>query len=157
MRRFRTSVFAEGVAVFALLFATGCEEARYPTPYQPFTQADGAVPGGYVDRPLGPGEYVVTFRGDQYTLWEDALSFAHRRAGELCHSGYDTLTEPDVSADEQSDGRRAAVWIGYTTVVRHRPGRIVQLPRARIQVRCKTAPSAPGLMVHEDAKADATQ
>jgi hypothetical protein len=157
MRRFRTTVFAEGVAVLAVLFAAGCAEARYPTPYQPFTQADGAVPGGYIDRPLGPGEYVVTFRGDQYTLWEDALSYAHRRAGELCPVGYDTLAEPDVSADEEGAGRPVAVWIGYTTVLKHRPGRVAQLPRARIQIRCKGAPPPPGGTGHEDAKADATQ
>jgi hypothetical protein len=157
MRRFRTMVIAEGVAALALLFSAGCQEARYPTPYQPFTQADGAVPGGYIDRPLGPGEYAVTFRGDEYTVWEDALSFAHRRAGELCPSGYETLGEPDVSPDQESGGRAAAIWIGYTTAVKHRLGRVAQVPRARIQVRCKTAPPGPGLVVNEGAKGIAAQ
>jgi hypothetical protein len=157
MGRFRTMVLAQGVGLFALLFAAGCAEARYPTPYQPFTEAEGVVPGGYIDRPLGPGEYVVTFHGDQYTLWEDALSYAHRRAGELCPSGYETLAEQDVSAEAQSGDRFVAVWVGYTTIVKHRPGQITQLPRARIQVRCKSAPAGPGWMAFEDMSEDAVQ
>ena len=108
-----------------------------PTPYQAFTTAAGATPGGYIDRPLAPGEYVITFRGDQATLWEDALSYAHRRAGELCPSGYDTLSEQDVSAEEQGEGRTVATRIGSTTIARHKPGQVTHLPRARLHVRCK--------------------
>ena len=124
-----TSLFA--------LSAACASDPMLPTPYQAFTQAEGAIPGGYFDRPLGPREYIITFRGDQYTLWEDALSYSYRRAQELCPAGYETLSQQDVSLDVQGGSRSVGTTIGYVTVVQHRPGRVTRLPRAQLQIRCK--------------------
>ena len=130
--------------VFAFLFVVlpflgACKgEARYPTPYQAFTTEEGAVPGGYIDRPLGPGEYVVTFRGDQYTLSEDVMSYAHRRARELCPGGYDTLAQGDVSKEVYGGGSGIGVNVGYAVVVNHRRGWVVRFPRYELQIRCKS-------------------
>jgi hypothetical protein len=134
--------WARGVVAGALLPACGSHPPILPTPYQAFTNAEGAIPGGYIDRSLGPGTYVITFRGDQATLWEDTLAYAHRRARELCPAGYDALAEQDVSAEIQGDGRTVAVRLGYTTIVKHSPGAITQLPRARLEIRCKV--TVPG-------------
>lgn len=120
-----------------VLSAACASEPRLPTPYQAFTQAKDAIPGGYIDRPLSPGEYIVTFRGDQYTLWEDTLAYAHRRARELCPGGYDTLSQQDVSANQQREGRAVGYVIGSIAVVQQSPGRVTHLPRAQLQVRCK--------------------
>jgi hypothetical protein len=129
LMKLATSLFA--------LSAACASNPTLPTPYQAFTQAEGAIPGGYIDRPLGPGEHIVTFRGDQYTLFEDALSYSHRRAQELCPAGYDTLSQQDVSLNEQAGSRAVGTTFGYVTIVRLRPGRVTHFPRAQLQVRCK--------------------
>jgi hypothetical protein len=122
---------------FLALTAACASAPILPTPYQAFTQAEGAIPGGYIDRPLGPGEYVITFRGDQATLWEDALSYAHRRAAELCPGGYVALSQRDISVDVQGGGSSVGTSLGYVVIVDHRPGRVTRFPRTQIQVRCK--------------------
>jgi hypothetical protein len=131
MRRFGALVtFGWGIAA--------CASAPIlPTPYQAFTNAEGAIPGGYIDRPLGPGEYIITFRGDQATLWEDALSYAHQRARDLCPAGYDTLAQQDVSVESHGAGRTTAVQLGYAIVVRNHAGAVTRFPRAQLQIRCK--------------------
>src|SRR5487761_2609707 len=118
------------------LSAACASDPILPTPYQAYTRAEGSIPGGYIDRPLGPGDYIITFRGDQATLWEDTLSYAHRRAAELCPRGYDTFSQQDISADEEGASRTVGTRIGNTVVVKHRPGVVTHLPRAQIQVRC---------------------
>ena len=118
------------------LTASCASDPMLPTPYQAYTLAEGSIPGGYIDRPLGPGEYIITFRADPATLWEDTLSYAHRRAAELCPGGYETVSQQDVSADEQGASRSVGTRIGNTVIVKHRPGAVTHLPRAQLQVRC---------------------
>ena len=57
-----------------------------PTPYQAYDglSAPGHPPGGYYSAELGPGVYLVTFRGTVATSEETVSAFANRRAAELC-------------------------------------------------------------------------
>lgn len=134
---------ARCAAVGTLLSACWASVPEGPTPYQRFTQDEGRIPGGFFDRYLGDGVYIVTFRGNPSTLYEDTVVFAHRRARELCSGPFDTVSEENVSAAEQADDRATAVRVGYTTVVRHRHGRTTVYPRVSLRVHCR-APESSG-------------
>src|SRR4029077_15534831 len=101
----RRSVGLVWGGALVLLVAACDEPPKSPTPYQPFTNQEGAIPGGYIDRDLGHGEHVITFRGNIYTLWEDVLAYARHRADEVCPGGYVPLSEEDVSAETQEADR----------------------------------------------------
>jgi hypothetical protein len=66
------------VAVLASL--VGCR----PTPYQRMS-ADG----GYSEKKLAPGRYLVRVRVNQHTGHATLLEYFDRRAGELCPRGWD--------------------------------------------------------------------
>jgi hypothetical protein len=124
------------------VLAVGCGSAPPaplpPTPYQPFTN-QGPINGGYIDRDLGNGMYVVTFRGNVSTLYEDVLSMAYDRAREVCPGGYETVSVQDVSAEVDNGTATANGIPGHYTI--EEPTRYT-MPRARVVVRCHT--SAPG-------------
>lgn len=60
------------------------------TPYQRM----GTL-GGYDDKQLPNGDYIVTVKVNGYTDRATALEYMHRRAGELCPGGYDLIDRTD--------------------------------------------------------------
>lgn len=67
--------------------AAGCA-----TPFQ-----RNGVRGGYDEEELGPGHYLVTFRGNGYTSRSTVKTFLHRRAKQLCPEGY-AVEDSDASS-----------------------------------------------------------
>jgi hypothetical protein len=76
-----------------------------PTPYQAYDSlsAAGHPPGGYYSVELGPGVYLVTFRGTVATSEETVSAFANRRAAELCGGDhrFKVLDDRDLSHVEE--------------------------------------------------------
>ena len=66
------------------------------TPYQ----REDAL-GGYTDKRLPNGDYLIAVRVNGYTSRGAAFEYLHRRAGELCPAGYDVIdrTGGDNGAD----------------------------------------------------------
>lgn len=57
------------------------------TPYQ-----QRGFSGGYEDTMLSPGVYLIEVNVNGYTSGATAFAYAHRRASELCPSGYDEIS-----------------------------------------------------------------
>jgi len=65
-------------SVPAALLLTACATA-----YQPFGPT-----GGYKERELEPGKYELYFLGNGLTSAQEVERYWHKRAAELCKSGY---------------------------------------------------------------------
>lgn len=101
-----------------VIAALGCS-----TPYQ-----RSGFRGGYSDSRLGPGRYAVEVNVNSFTSSGTALRYLHRRATELCPTGYDVVDSARGSSDHY-------VRTGNT---------IQNLPKAEVSaiVQCK-APRPP--------------
>jgi hypothetical protein len=124
------------VAVALVWLVSACadepEPPRTPTPYQP---KRGAY--GFTDVSLGPNRYLVTFRGNAYTLPEDVQAMAHQRASEVCPGGYKVLGERDLSVEVDGDDSTRCVRIyGVTRCTSHH-GESHTKPRWQLKVACK--------------------
>ncbi|MBX3161184.1 MAG: hypothetical protein KF773_34805 [Deltaproteobacteria bacterium] len=60
--------------------------AACATPYQPM-----GLTGGFEERRLSNGDYVVTVQVNGFTDRSTALEYLHRRAGELCPDGFELV------------------------------------------------------------------
>lgn len=123
-----------GPGLIALLSIVACEQPDplVPTPYQPLD-----AHGGYTAVPLSDGRWLITFRGNGLTLPENVLAMAHRRAGEICPKGYETLSEQDVSVTETADDESRCVLIYGSAYCRVHRGESITRPRWQITVTCK--------------------
>lgn len=78
----------------AIALALGLAACSFPkpTPYQPLQHTNGfddVVPGGYRETPMGPGQWTLVVQVNKYTSSEMLIQYVHRRAGELCPSGFE--------------------------------------------------------------------
>jgi hypothetical protein len=106
-----------GVIGSMLILVAGC---RYPTPYQPM-----GYRGGYSDEQLGNGDYLVKVKVNGFTSSGTAFEYLHRRAGELCPSGYDII--------DRSSGDNGGLLVTQNYVSS------VHKPEVDAVVRCKRA------------------
>lgn len=77
--------YDRGMRIAIVLALTACA-----TPYQRM-----GLSGGYDDKRLGNGDYVVTVKVNGFTDRATALEYLHRRAGELCPDGYKLVDRTD--------------------------------------------------------------
>lgn len=126
------------LGLFALSPLLACEEParQVPTPYQPLK-----ANGGYTERAIGDGLWLVTFRGNGLTQIEDVQAMAHQRANELCSpNGYETLVERDMSVTETGDDHSRCVVVDGVVYCRHSPSETITRPRWQIEAQSKTPP-----------------
>ncbi|MBX3159539.1 MAG: hypothetical protein KF773_26445 [Deltaproteobacteria bacterium] len=69
-----------------LMATIGAAGAACATPYQPM-----GFTGGYADRRMPNGDYLVTVKVNGFTDRATAMEYLHRRAGEICPQGYDLI------------------------------------------------------------------
>lgn len=91
--RIRTLIF---LVLLSLL--TACA-----TPYKPY----GSL-GGYLDKEISPGTYIVEYHGNGYITHEKIEVFLHQRAGELCGGRYEIGPIDRTSKLERNPN---AIWI----------------------------------------------
>ena len=87
------------VATLAVLALTlgACATA---TPYQPSAQGRAASSGGFSDRQLAPGKFIVKFSGNNLTSRETVESYLLYRAAELTLAqGYDRFRMENRQTD----------------------------------------------------------
>lgn len=102
------------------------------TPYQ-----RNGFSGGYSDNHLGNERHAIDVNVNSYTSQGTALQYAHRRATELCPSGYDVID----GAKSQSD-----FYIRTGNIVQNTPkssvSLIVQCERQSVVIAATPAVSA---------------
>lgn len=70
--------------IFLMIFLSGCSGV----PYAP--KGTTMYQGGYSDKKVGEGQYIVTFEGNAYNTILQITDFVKKRASELCApSGFD--------------------------------------------------------------------
>src|SRR5690606_4541529 len=105
------------LVIAAALALVGCS-----TPYQQM-----GFRGGYRDRPMGGGRYLVEVRVNGYTSSGTALEYLHRRATELC-GGANYVVE-DGTADAS-----------YGVVRTGNSAHVYSKPELSALVRCQPPP-----------------
>ncbi len=126
------------------LFAIACggPPPVLPTPYQPYRQRQTAEhpAGGYLDEELGPGMYLVTFRGSTATPDDDVVAYSYQRAAELCGGpgSFDVLKDEDKSRVRTETESRAGAWGNGGFAWAHGTSETTETvwPRHRLTVRC---------------------
>jgi len=107
---------------FALLLVMlgGCA-----IPYAP--KGSTIYAGGYTDKKLSDGEYLVRFEGNAYNTTDQVVEFVKRRASELCGSSeFETDIRQFFTTHTEIGFTGSAVYPS-----RHR------FPNAEAQVKCK--------------------
>lgn len=69
------------LAMVGVAVGMGCA-----TPYQPT-----GVRGGFTENQIGPGAYAIQVHVNAYTSMSTAVTYAYRRAGEICPSGFNVI------------------------------------------------------------------
>jgi hypothetical protein len=108
---------------FALLLVilSGCTGV----PYAP--KGSTIYKGGYSDKKLSEGEYLVRFEGNGYNTMPQVVEFVKRRATELCGSSdFDATVRQFFTSDTEMGFVGGSVYSSQ-----HR------FPNAEAQVRCK--------------------
>jgi hypothetical protein len=125
--------FVFAVAPVFASIACAAPEPQVPTPYQPLDRH-----GGYTDERIGENRYIVTFRGNEATFPEQVQAMAYRRAWALCMSGFDILSERDMSVTEKAeDTTSCVVRYGVSHDCRTIPGGTIVRPRWQMTVACR--------------------
>lgn len=82
--------------------------------------------GGYTDRPLGNGQFLITYSGNGYTSAREVRSRAHQRATEVCRengfTAYDVLDKDhdvDTAAYARCNGQGQSTDCSAHTVDKH--------------------------------------
>jgi hypothetical protein len=69
------------------------------TPYQ-----SAGLRGGYSERPIGPGRWIITAKGNGFTSRSTMTEHTYRRAAELCPQGFHPLdSDRDTDDDNKSE------------------------------------------------------
>src|SRR5207248_9063163 len=102
--------------VMVVIAVAGCQ-----TPY-----ATMGFTGGVEETPLGNGAFIVHVAVNGYTSRGTAMSYAYRRAGELCRSGYTLI-------DSAQGGSSGAIVTQYTV-------QTYEKPDVTLAIQCKRAP-----------------
>lgn len=121
MRRWRCLV-ALALAVPVL---SGC--MSWDTPYQP-----NGLRGGYSHEKLGDGDYRVVFRGNGFSMDDQAQDFALMRAAELCRDAGKAY----MMVSEQTLGHEQLSYYDSTTYSMVDVG---EAPVATVRVTCVAA------------------
>ena len=100
---------------FCLLLASFL--AACATPYKPY----GSL-GGYLDKEVSPGTYIVEYHGNGYTTHEKIEVFLRQRADEICGGRYEMGPIERTSKLERNPN---ALWI------------IHRFPVVSAEVKCK--------------------
>ncbi|MEK6774101.1 MAG: hypothetical protein AABY64_09175 [Bdellovibrionota bacterium] len=127
---------------YVLVLIASLNFASCATPYQ---SSEGSLLGGFYETPLSETKYVVGFEGNGFTSRQKALSYAIKRAREVCsENGFqkaNILDRNDTSTTVQTNAGNtncAATSYGYTTNVncQNSPATNVTKPGAEVTVEC---------------------
>lgn len=133
-------VFVVGAVVASLASASSTPDPQLPTPYQPY-----GWNGGYWTNDLGNGLIEISVKGNAYTEPGTVLSFAYRRANEMCPSGHvvvDGTNGRSTSTVTESSARAGNVY--GTTIARGTSETTTySKPSVTLIIRCKTPEPKP--------------
>jgi hypothetical protein len=121
------------IFICSLIMLIGCAESidNTPSPYKIYSHERG----GYIDYHLNNSRYLITFRGNSFTLPETVKGYAYQRANELCHGNYIVEEEKDISTYIHQKNFHGKVFFGNVSANSEDVERLDK-PRISITVKC---------------------